>query len=417
MLPVDIYKGRFRKVFQCILILSLVSVLFSMEAFSQCLSGNCQNGTGVVRYPDSTRFEGTFANGQRASGTFYYRSGDRYEGPFTNNQRHGLGKYTYTNGDVFSGIYEEDQKVFGVYAYKNGDTYTGEFFQNKPHGFGAMQFTSGRKVEGEWENGLPAWKVAADSVAINNQATREPDFLAIKPRSVTPPKVYAVVVGISDYSGELSDLNYADDDARIFYRHLKKAFPKETANGAVSLLLDQNATKSNILNEMKRLFAKAGENDYVIFFFSGHGANGAFAPTDLYNSLRHDEVKSVFKQSNAKYRLCIADACYSGSIASGATPITNYQTAQGLRDTRLAVLLSSSSNETSAEMGTLRQGLFTYWLMRGLQGGADFNRDKYVTAGELFVYTRRAVILSSLGQQMPVAIGQQVNRIPLCRLK
>jgi hypothetical protein len=407
---------RLIRTFHVFLIFVGISCSFSTGVFGQCLGGDCQNGTGIFRYPDSTRFEGLFVDGQRVNGIFFYNSGDRYVGKFVLNKRDGEGSYYYSNGDAFTGIYEDDHKAYGTYSYKNGDNYTGEFYNNKPHGFGTMTFTSGKKVEGEWENGLPSWKVTTDSVKISQEQSRLPEYTAIKPTN-TPPKVYAVVVGIADYSGDWSDLNYADDDARVFYRHLKKAFPKETAAGEISLLLDKQATKETILSEMKRLFSKASSNDYVIFFFSGHGMNGAFVPTDLSNSLRHNDVKNLFKQSDAKYRLCIADACYSGGITRGSTAASPYQTVQGLRDTRLAVLLSSSSDETSAEVGALKQGLFTFWLMKGLQGGADLNRDKYVTAGELFVYTRTAVNRFSSGKQIPVAIGQQVNRIPLCRLK
>jgi hypothetical protein len=55
--------------------------------------------------------------------------------------------------------------------------------------------------------------------------------------------------------------------------------------------------------------------------------------------------------------------------------------------------------------------------MNGLRGAADLNRDKYVTAGELFVYTRNAVVNQSNGKQSPVIIGKNLDKIPLCRLK
>jgi uncharacterized caspase-like protein len=101
----------------------------------------------------------------------------------------------------------------------------------------------------------------------------------------------------------------------------------------------------------------------------------------------------------------------------GGGALENYSEVQQLRDARLAVLLSSSRTEISAERPDLRQGLFSYWLIRGMRGAADLDGDKYITAGELFVYTRKAVINASKGKQQPVVIGQQLDRIPLCRLK
>ena len=114
---------------------------------------------------------------------------------------------------------------------------------------------------------------------------------------------------------------------------------------------------------------------------------------------------------------CIADACFSGSVGDQNSSTTSYSDVQELRDARLAVLLSSTNQQTSAEMSSLGQGLFCYWLMNGLRGAADLNEDDYVTAGELFVYTRKVVELKSGGEQIPVIIGQNLDRIPLCRLK
>ena len=397
-----------------------LNLLFLNASLSQCVSGNCDNGSGVKIYPDSSKFEGVFENGQRKEGKYVYSSGDVYEGSFQANLRHGYGTYLYKGGQVFKGIYKNDEKEFGLFRYKNGDEYTGTFANNKPDGFGVMCLANGQTLEGMWVDGKPDWKISSDSLLFNtiiqDGASRFNTDYANKKAVI--PKMYAVVVGIADYQGSTSDLNYSDDDARIFYNHLKKAFPREIAAGSATLLLDSKATKSTILNALRGAFSKATENDYVIFFFSGHGSNGAFVPYDLLsNSLSHQEVKEAFKASSAKYKLCIADACFSGSVGSNNTSTGNYDAAQNLRDARLAVLLSSSNQQTSMELGQLGQGLFSYWLMNGMRGAADLNKDKYVTAGELFVYTRNAVVKQSGGEQSPVVIGQRLDKIPLCRLK
>jgi uncharacterized caspase-like protein len=88
-----------------------------------------------------------------------------------------------------------------------------------------------------------------------------------------------------------------------------------------------------------------------------------------------------------------------------------------LKESRLAVLTSSTSNQLSSESSVLGQGLFSYWLIKGMRGAADMNNDKYITAGELFVYTRKAVAEKSSGKQVPTVIGQNLNKIPLCKFK
>ena len=405
---------------KAIVIFLLLNVIFLDAFHSQCISGNCENGNGVKVYPDSSRFEGVFENSQRKEGQYVYASGDRYVGSFQKNLRHGYGEYHYKGGQIFKGIYENDEKRYGIFKYKNGDEYTGTFSNNKPDGFGAMRLANGQTIEGLWVDGKPDWKVQTDSLSFGSTSLDTTSRYAVEYTSskATRPRMYAVVVGIADYQGTSSDLRYSDDDARIFYNHLNSAFPKELASGGATLLLDAKATKSAIVSALNNMFSKATENDYIIFFFSGHGGKGTFVPYDLTtSSLTHQEVKQMFSSSSAKYRLCIADACFSGSVGGNTSSTNNYEAAQDLRDARLAVLLSSNKEQTSMELGNLGQGLFSYWLMNGMRGAADLNKDKYVTAGELFVYTRNAVVKQSGGSQSPVVIGQNLEKIPLCRLK
>ena len=382
------------------------------------MSGDCVNGIGLKIYPDSSKFEGSFENGQRKSGKYMYASGDLFEGEFERNLRNGYGTYYYKEGQVFRGIYKNDEKQFGIFEYKNGDQYTGTFANNLLDGFGVMKLASGRIIEGLWEKGKLSWSVPSDSIAINNQLDTTIRYSSqFRSQDKIVPRIFAVVVGIADYEGSNSDLRYSDEDAIYFYSHLRTAFPREVMAGKAILLTDSKATKSAILHEMNFAFSQATENDYVIFFFSGHGSKGSFIPYDLNsNVLSHQEIKMAFKKSLAKYKLCIADACFAGSVGNDNVPTSNYNMSQDLRDSRLAVLLSSNNQQTSREVSQLGQGLFSYWLMNGLRGAADLNDDKYVTAGELFVYTRNAVVRQSNGQQSPVVIGVNLDKIPLCKL-
>ncbi|MEY4141997.1 MAG: hypothetical protein RL110_1369 [Bacteroidota bacterium] len=400
---------------------ALAVVFIGIQAvFSQCIQGNCTDSIGTFVYKNQERFEGLFENGTKKTGKYTYKSGAIYEGSFKNNQRHGYGSYSYVNGDVFSGEFENDQKVFGTYAYNNGNVYFGQYLNNKPNGFGKMSKSDGSFIEGFWVDGTPTFQVAPDTLHISDS---DKNFVPsgdglLKGSKAVMPRIFGVIVGISEYSSG-TDLNYADDDARIFYRHLLDAFPKETAAGELSLLIDYDATHDNIIQELNRVFAKANSNDYIIFFFSGHGNTGIFAPTDNdQNVIYHREIKSIFKASQAKYRLCIADACHAGSIGGGAADNDySYNDVSELNDARLAVLLSSTSEQTSMEQAQYGQGLFSYFLMKGIRGEADLNGDKYITAGELFIYTRRAVVKKSGGQQVPTIIGQQLDKVPLARIK
>jgi hypothetical protein len=239
---------------------------------------------------------------------------------------------------------------------------------------------------------------------------------SVQKEKLIVPRIFAVIVGVADYDGTAYDLTYSDDDARLFYNHLKLSLPNEMANGSSVLLLNKNATRQNILNSLQDVFAKSTENDFIIFYFSGHGSPGNFCPSDITNNLQHELVKNYFKNAKAKYRLCIADACFSGSIGSQQSSSTENST-QNLKDARIAVIMSSKPNQTSAETNTLQQGVFSYYLINGLKGEADTNNDKYITIGELFIYTKNKTAQRTNGKQIPVVYGKNLDRIPLTKLK
>src|SRR5690606_29277126 len=100
------------------------------------------------------------------------------------------------------------------------------------------------------------------------------------------------------------------------------AFLKSPEGGAltdeqIKVLIDEEATKQNIENTMREVYSKAGPNDLIMLYFSGHGLKGSFLPIDYdgyNNKLPHEEVNKILNESQAKYKLCIADACHSGSL-------------------------------------------------------------------------------------------------------
>lgn len=408
------------------IVFSLV-FLFSSICFvsnGQCISGNCDNGLGEKIYPDKSRFVGKFQAGLKEEGIFIYPNGDLYKGQFYKNLRSGDGLYQFKNGNVFIGKYVEDNRYYGTLKFVNGDSYAGSWENNLPSGIGTYYYANGRKWEGQWENGKRVWGVhISDTTSGNITEQLNADsviiekFIEPSQKGVAMPKVYAIIIGISDYEGVINDLKYADDDARAFYSHLIKAMPRETEAGDVRILLNGEATEARVLQSIKEVFSKADENDFILFYFSGHGAQGYFCSADISSGkLSHSTIKSYFKSSKANYRLCIADACFSGSIGqSSGSSAAN--AANSMRDVRLAVIMSSRPNQTSSENGSLQQGLFTYYLNAGIRGAADFNQDSYITAAELFLYTRNRVSQQSRGDQVPVIFGQNLNRIPLSRIK
>jgi len=211
-------------------------------------------------------------------------------------------------------------------------------------------------------------------------------------------RLYAVLVGVAKYEYPNMDLMYADRDAVEMYNLLKF----QTAPLNLRLLTDEQATKSNILTAADELFTSAKPNDIVVFFFSGHGVNGYFYTYDKYISFK--ELKQLFQKIKARRKLIFADACMSGTLRTSpqntATISSNYVA------NNVLLFLSSRSDQSSVEWSTMQNGVFTYFLLAGLRGGADSNSDRLITAKELFNFVNPKVKEHTNGRQIPVMWGK-----------
>ncbi len=236
--------------------------------------------------------------------------------------------------------------------------------------------------------------------------------------SKIPPKVWAVIVGVSDYSDDQNksgwgDLRFCDDDATHLKNFLQSPKGGKLPDEQVKFLLNDEATRANILAAADELYMKANPNDLIIFYFSGHGGPNIFAGHD--GSVSHTELKKIIAASGVNKRLCIADACYSGTFNSEDVKerrkLTEDEMNQkyydhlGRTSQGMALFMSSASNETSLEMGSLQQGAFTYHYVEGLKGAADANGDKIITVSELYKYVSEKVATTTYDHQHPQLRG------------
>jgi len=251
------------------------------------------------------------------------------------------------------------------------------------------------------------------SFAENNFQLNQNRYASILTERV-PPKMYAVIVGISDYEGTSSDLRYSSVDAELFYNNLKSAMPTECSKGDVRLLLNEQGTQDAIERAITEVFAKAGSSDYVIFFFSGHGSqSGYFCPYNIRSGqVQHTFVRDNFFNSKAKYKVCFADACFSGDLVDQSGSSLSH-----LQGDKIALLMSSKSYQTSMETASIEQGYFTYYLIKGMKGEADKSGDNYVTLAELFLYVKEEVADATGNKQVPVVFGSNLNKIPISRVR
>lgn len=211
-------------------------------------------------------------------------------------------------------------------------------------------------------------------------------------------KTFIVCVGVSDYPGTANDLNLSAHDAEC----VRDLFVRNSDTEAI-LLMNEEATGEHIFEAMKNLYSRATEDDAIIFFFSGHGVPGAFM---CYNGrFFYHNITREMAASRARNKMVFADACYSGKVRN--TSRRHRKTEEQHRNSgNVMFFLSSRTGEYSIERrGEWENSLFTAFMLRGLRGGADTNKDRSISARELFDFVSKGVAGASQDRQHPVMWG------------
>ena len=189
------------------------------------------------------------------------------------------------------------------------------------------------------------------------------------------PECWAVIIGVSDYkSPKIEDAPGCAEDAEELFQLLHPIWGEEH----FKLLLDSEASKSEIQAAVDWLVSNEDTSDTVLFYFSGHGdEEGYIAPYNAYYErtwISAHELSRWLRPLESERVVIILDTCYAGQ----------YET--NLSDSGRVVLASSRADELSYSGGD--GGVFSYYLLEALGefSIADANRDYELSAEELFQY-------------------------------
>ncbi len=235
---------------------------------------------------------------------------------------------------------------------------------------------------------------------------------------VTIPRSYALVVGISSYKNlpAKAQLEFPNRDAEDIYATLISPeggqFPAEN----VHKLINERATVANIRHELEDwLPAVTQDNDRVLIYFAGHGfvsgGKGWLATYDVdlhsipTSAYPMDSLGSVIgSKIKGKWKVLITDACHSGAITPEAdrTQVNN-----SLLDLQKSLFSLTASRDREQSFESDRwgggHGIFTYYVIKGIEGEADTNGDGVVDADELSEYVHTNVRLATEGRQNPTS--------------
>ena len=268
--------------------------------------------------------------------------------------------------------------------------------------------------------------MAFPSVSLSATATPGPGTAAAHLRT---GDLYALVVGVSRYrDAKIPKLELSDKDAKAFGDFLETQ--KEVfKNTRVTYLLNEKATKPEVEKYLYYTLPKAGKNDTIILFFSGHGAYDPLRPDEFLflafdtepDYLGTTAVKmsglEFLKGIEAERVLIIADACYAGGFtrqkAKSPTPSFESFLKEIRNSSGTAIITSGNEKQLSWEVPKLKNSVFTHNLLLGLKGKADRDNDGIVSLSEAYEYAYARTKDETAGHQHPQLEGKVIGAFPL----
>ena len=258
--------------------------------------------------------------------------------------------------------------------------------------------------DGEYEVLVTSYRTGeTGSYRFSVESGREPPRQAAVPGGA---RVFALMVGVSDYPGEVNDLPFTDEDARKLAEDLRG---DGALNDASVVLTNADATVDGVRRAFRQVAAQAGPDDMFLFFFSGHGDQQPTAVSGLEpdgktetlslvdGDLTDAELAELFDGLDTRLSLLVVDACFSGGFARN---VVDRPGVMGV--------FSSEEDLTSAVADKFRAGGYlSHFVRTGMTGEADFDGDRRVTAGELATYLRRQFRIEVEDVQAETGDGQR----------
>jgi len=212
-------------------------------------------------------------------------------------------------------------------------------------------------------------------------------------KTAEDPSRFALVIGVEKYQS-LPSADFAERDAKAVRAHLLAlGYPERN----VILLLGAQATKTGIEKYLESWLPRNVKEDSKVFvYYSGHGApdpqtrqaylvpwdgDAKFLDTTGYPLKRLYEKLDALK---AKQVLVAMDSCFSGAggrsvLDKGTRPLVNRVDTGAAGLGKVVVLAAAGPDEITGTASGQGHGLFTYYLLKGLN-----DRRGKSTAKELY---------------------------------
>ena len=284
------------------------------------------------------------------------------------------------------------------------------------------------------------WRTALTSVLIAQIAFPATTWAGPQGRDLqvealrTKAALWVLTIGVSEYADERISLEYADHDALQVAHIMKSQQGNLYREVFTKVLVNEEATRGEILKAMSGFLGQASQEDVVLIFLAGHGLQDRqtgtyyFVPhnADSANLVYEGLPMPMFEEAIKRIRVNVdkvvlwLDTCHAGAMTVSARGVnTGEDLAETLAEASGQYVLSASkAGEESLEDESYMlegedraHGAFTYSLLRGLHGAA-VDTSGVVWLSDLFGHVSREVPRLTGGRQHPYG-RQEGTDIPL----
>jgi WD40 repeat protein len=227
----------------------------------------------------------------------------------------------------------------------------------------------------------------------------------VRVQLAAPPKkaaLHVLTIGINRYENSDLNLRFPLFDANGIATYFKQNGSRLFRDLDVLELHDSDATKPKILQAFQVLRTKAQAQDVVVLYFAGHGDvranNWYFIPYDVTHPESDQEVATkgfsatalaqAVRSIRSQKVVLLLDACYAGSALKSFRGMEDRKALQQLaRSSGIYIIAASTKDQEAVELQQLGHGVFTYVVLKGLEGEAASSQQYHtVTALSLLLY-------------------------------
>ena len=251
----------------------------------------------------------------------------------------------------------------------------------------------------QWKFELPLVdgenKIEVQSASADGSWESEPARVTLTRTTPTEKtELYLLAIGVSKYTDESVNLNYAAADAQAFAKLFRTRGADSYGEGRVHIqtLLDKDATSENIEQAIAKIAEKAQPQDVFMLTLSGHGImvgqryfflpheftskdEGGWKEDAKKYGLPGDELQTWINRIPALKRVVVYDTCQSGgaiAVASLSRDAFGFQRAFETfrRSTGCYIIAAATASQNAEEIDDIGHGALTYALLAGL-GAVD----------------------------------------------